>query len=582
MRARNVFAMITALSGCVSTAASAEPNSAPPPARPSVIIAVTTQLRGSLSTLSLDPDGPPSGALHIAKLLRDLRADHPDLILLDTGNVLTGAPDAPRTAPPEAPPILRVLNALHFDAAILGDRDLAASPAEFSTALRDTTFPWIAANVSVSEASALVRSVVVEREGLRIGIIGLVAPAALLGIEPTRRAALHVTDVESATRAEVLRLRRDGHADLVIAVGAGAASDDADREAGWLENLPQPNAAGRIADTVPALDLVIAGRARFPRRGEVARPNRSYRVPLVEPVPSARSVTLLRLDLAGVPGTWHIASLAQETRGVGPETDSASVALVADELARSRTEFAQPLPLYISGRSTKRTLQACTGAIAHTAALRAGESLAPTYAHRTGAALSLLPTPTSLPRYFVRDVGHAFTRGEITRWFVRDDALVRTELSGRQIAELLEPYVRAQHGWRSPPAMIVAPGGLDLTLAPRRSEAMTMRLAGTSDTIVPGATYAVWLARYHRFGGAGLAARVLLASDAPAIPAPRTLRDAVLDLLADAAAPLPSECANLLARTPPVKSPKSRRARRVSAAMMRDDIVSASQPAVPR
>jgi hypothetical protein len=131
---------------------------------------------------------------------------------------------------------------------------------------------------------------------------------------------------------------------------------------------------------------------------------------------------------------------------------------------------------------------------------------------------------------------------------------VQAQLLGRQISLLLEPYVRQQHGWRIPPSQVLFPGGLDVALAPKRSEAISVRTEEAATPIQDFDTYSVWVSQYHRFGGGGLAHRALIEPSQPYRILPVSQRDAIVDLLADPAIPLPQACSAILSRIPPENS----------------------------
>jgi 2',3'-cyclic-nucleotide 2'-phosphodiesterase (5'-nucleotidase family) len=469
------------------------------------------------------------------------------------------------------------MNRLVYDAAVPSDRDLDRTDGALAEAVAASAFPWLGANLRIGagaseprEESPIRATARVDRGGVRIGVIGLVSPGVLLGKDPEFRKRLRIADAEEAARREAARLRGDAAADLVIAIGAGSAADESDREPGLLEDLALPNAAGVIADRTPGLDLVISGRGRIPRKGSVARPNRSYRVPLIEPVPSSRALTLVVLDVVRDEGGWRVAQVTQETQWAGEDADPDILAVTARAMEEARLRLAQRLPVYIAGRPIARKFQACAGTLGHAAAQRAGTLWlkaagmpaakgSSRWARAGTPPLSLLPSLWAQPRWTRHDVGRRLTRGDIGRWISQDDPLVFAELTGRQISLLLEPYVRQMHGWRTPTSQVLYPGGLDVALAPKRSEAVSVRLAGALDAVQDYRRYFLWMARYHRFGGGGLAARALIEPDQPARILPLTLREAVLDYLAAPAAPLPEACAKLLSRQPP--EPRTRRVR---------------------
>ncbi len=526
-----------------------------------VLIAITSQLRGSITSRLVEPDRGPGGLAHLAPHLRRLRRNRPDLILVDAGNALTGAPDAPAGSTPNSlPSIVGPMVSLGYDAAVLGERDLGTELETSAAVMEKTSFPWLGANVMSPALPRLVAHVVVERSGLRIGIVGLVSPAALLGHDAGRSGTIRIEAIESVARNEAVRIRDRERADLVVAIGGGGTGGDSDRETALLLGLPLLQAAGLLADQVPELDLIIATRGRTPRNGEVARPNRSYRVPLIEPIAGARALTVVKLDVVRAGNRWTIANLAQETLWAEEEGDARILAAAHGELAAEKSFLAEAMGAYIAARPRRKVFHACAGVLSHAAALRIQPDARSAGASPSGRAaagveeglppVSLLPMLWNLPRLARSDMGRAVTRRDVYQWIGQDDRLVLATLTGRQVALLLVPYVRQMHGWKAPPSQVLYPGGLDIGLLPKRSEAIAPAIQGSSRRLGENDPYAVWMTQYHRFGGSGLAAKILVQPDQPYRLTSVSLRDAVMNLLSDAATPLPSECQRFLRREP--------------------------------
>lgn len=552
-------------------------SAAEPEPRRHLLIAVTSQVRGSVSSLVLDPHGAPGGLAHLAPLVRRLRAASPDLILVDAGGSLTGAPDAPLALSARAvPPIVGPMTRLGYDAAVLGERDLGLEAEALAAVIGRSPFPWLGANVELPKGlPTLSAHRIVERSGLRIAFIGLASPAALLGSDSARSAGVRVGDVETAARTEANRLRDGEQADLIVALGGGSSAGDQGQETAWLMDMPLPNAAGRLADNVPELDLIIASRGRAPRKGETPRPNRSYRVPLIEPVPGARRLTVVRIELARTGNRWAISDFAQETLWADAEADPDTLASVRAALDRTQAHLAEPTQVFIAGRPARRVQQACAGALTHAAALRlkfdpaaiptldAGTEQPP---GASSASLSLLPFLWNLPRLTKSDFGRQVTRGDLHRWIVQDDRLVWATLTGRQVSLLLEPYVRLAHGWKAPPGQVLFPGGLEVSLRPKHSEAESLSVSGSMAPLRDEDRYGVWMTHYHRFGGGGIAARALIQPEQPYRLASVALREALMDLLSDSSAGLPPACERFLSRNRPaprLARPRGKAARSV-------------------
>ena len=546
--------------------AAAGASAADPGEHRQVIVAITSQLRGSISSLLVEPNSRPGGIAHLAPQLRRLRIAWPDLILVDAGNALTGAPDAPTALRHSLPSIAGPMAALGYDAVVLGERDLGRDLRVSAAVVGKSPFPWLAANVEAPALPLLAGFAVVERSGLRVGFIGLVSPSAPLGHEPDGGVPVLVRDIESVARKEAIRIREIGRADLVVAVGGGSAGDF-DRETSLLLGMPLFHAAGRLADAVPELDLIVASRGRSPRKGEVARPNRSYRVPLVEPIGGSKALTVLKLDLIHAGGRWTIASLVQDTLWAEEKGDGQVLASVRGDLAAEKSRLAAATSAYVAARPSKRVFLACAAALGHAAALRIHPRTLPAPSVPLASAtmgtepalppISLLPMMWNSPHWTKEDIGRAVIRRDVHRWIAQDDGLVLATLTGRQVALLLVPYVRQMHGWRAPPSQVLFPGGLEVGMLPKSSEALAPAFRENSVRLRDDGRYGVWMTRFHRFGGSGVAAKVLVQADQPYRLAPTSLRDAVTDLLSDRAQPLPPECQRFLSRSsPPQRVPR--------------------------
>jgi hypothetical protein len=143
----------------------------------------------------------------------------------------------------------------------------------------------------------------------------------------------------------------------------------------------------------------------------------------------------------------------------------------------------------------------------------------------------------------------------LQQWIPNDDPLVAATLTGRQVALLLAPYVRYAQGWRVPPSSVLFPGGLEATVQRKRSEVAEVGLEGGGEPLKTRASYLVWMTQYHRFGGGGLAPHALVEPTQSTHVTATGLREAVVEYLADAAAPLPSACERVLTREQPKKKP---------------------------
>jgi 2',3'-cyclic-nucleotide 2'-phosphodiesterase (5'-nucleotidase family) len=189
------------------------------------------------------------GFLALSGLVETVRAEHP-VLLVDAGDLMTGNP---LTAIEHDGVIggcaMAFMNAVGYDAMALGNHEFDNGRDAAEALIAMARFPVLAANLheEVGEASGaggtrpfLPGHVILERGGLRVGVIGLILDdlAAVVAAEPIR--GLEIESTVDAARREVAAI--DPGTDLIIVVlHAGLA------------------AAERLASAVDGIDVVVAG-----------------------------------------------------------------------------------------------------------------------------------------------------------------------------------------------------------------------------------------------------------------------------------------------------------------------------------
>ncbi len=140
-----------------------------------------------------------------------------------------------------------VMNATEYDAVAPGNNEGLTLPPEALERLygRRATFPTLVANLRPSRAAAepvaaswIRPRLVLERDGMRIGVFGLTAAYPLFYGE----LGWDVLDPFAAAAEQVALLRGEDRADVVIALSHLGIRDDR-----------------RLAETVPGIDLVLGG-----------------------------------------------------------------------------------------------------------------------------------------------------------------------------------------------------------------------------------------------------------------------------------------------------------------------------------
>ena len=221
-----------------------------------VTILTTTDFHGALSGGGRERDSgrPWGGALALAQRVRVEREARPDrLFLLDAGDQMQGTPESNFVWGRSS---VAVLNALGTDAAALGNHEFDWGIDTLRARVRDMRYPMLAANVFEKTTGRrpdwLRPFTIVERDGVRLGIIGFATPETPRVTLPTNVETLRF-DSPEALVAPLTRDLRERGADLVVVlahIGGRQAADGS--VAGPLRDLAE---AARRA----GVDALIGG-----------------------------------------------------------------------------------------------------------------------------------------------------------------------------------------------------------------------------------------------------------------------------------------------------------------------------------
>lgn len=240
--------------------------SAQKPARAIVTILSTTDLHGNIYPIDYNTNKPePRGLARAATVVRLIRREKPDLLLLDSGDTIQGTPLAFHHAriynkPPDA--MMTVMNALAYDAMAVGNHEYEFGLDVVNKARGEAQFPWLSANTykKGTDQNYFKPYLVKQVNGVRIGILGLTTP----GMPSLENAELTYSKIEvrdplreARKWTAVLRIRE--HVDLVvIAMHMGL---EADLRTGEIlpGQMPNENAALAIATQVPGVDVILMG-----------------------------------------------------------------------------------------------------------------------------------------------------------------------------------------------------------------------------------------------------------------------------------------------------------------------------------
>ena len=158
------------------------------------------------------------GFARIARVVSDIRAGAKHSLYLDSGDLVEGTAAFTEFG---GEPELRAFSALGLAAAALGNHDLSPGAEAFARTHRQfAEFPSLAANFAANGselASALTPSVVLDAQGLRVGVIGVANPASPSGLARADNPyGIELVATATAVQSEIDRLRPE--VDILVAL----------------------------------------------------------------------------------------------------------------------------------------------------------------------------------------------------------------------------------------------------------------------------------------------------------------------------------------------------------------------------
>ncbi len=153
------------------------------------------------------------GIAHLSTLIKNIRRDEPNVFLFDSGDIFTGA----LSRQTEGALMFEYMITMGYDAMAIGNHEFDYGEASFEWQKNRAPFPVLGANIFYKGTNHPFsqRHTVIERGGVRIGVVGLLGQdAATTAVAPEHSDELDVTDLAEAAQKSVDALRDD--VDLIV------------------------------------------------------------------------------------------------------------------------------------------------------------------------------------------------------------------------------------------------------------------------------------------------------------------------------------------------------------------------------
>lgn len=210
------------------------------------------------------------GIAELATLIKNVRREEPNVFLFDSGDIFTGA----LSRLTDGALMFEFMTTMGYDAMGIGNHEFDYGEAILLWQKNRAAFPVLGANLFFkgTEHPFAQRHTIIERNGIRIGVVGLLGQdAASTAIARDHIDELDVTDPAVAARKSVDELR--GDVDLIVLLThqghTAPMQTDAEADPRLTRDIDTDIA---LADAVTGVDVLFGGHADAGTREPVVSP----------------------------------------------------------------------------------------------------------------------------------------------------------------------------------------------------------------------------------------------------------------------------------------------------------------------
>lgn len=261
-------------------------------------IVYTTDVHGNFFPVDYITMSPVEGSLSRVVSAIDSIRETPggnNLVLLDNGDFLQGQPSvyyynyidtiSPHLAS-------EIYNYIGYDATTIGNHDVETGHAVYDRWRSQNRMPLLGANVIDNKSGQpyLRPYVILEKDGVRIAVLGLLTPAIPAWLPENLWSGLSFEDMVTSAKKWIPIIKSNENPDIIIGL-FHSGHDETMRTGEFLEN-----ASLKIAREVPGFDALLIGHDHQ-KFHEVIENVVGEKVTVLNPANNAKAVGLLEFDV---------------------------------------------------------------------------------------------------------------------------------------------------------------------------------------------------------------------------------------------------------------------------------------------
>lgn len=266
----------------------------------------TSDVHGSFFPYDLIERKPKAGSMaRVSSYVKRLRQQYGDrLLLLDNGDILQGQPVSYYSNFMDTTDIniaAQVINYMHYDAETIGNHDVEPGHKVYDKWLSEVSCPVLGANVIDTRSGKpyLKPYTILERQGCRIAVFGMITPAIPNWLAPNIWSGLRFDEMVSTAKYWMKVMRENEKADVVIGLFHSGKSG------GITTPTYEEDASEKVAQEVPGFDLVLFGHDHTRHCDKVVN-TAGDSVLCMDPANNAITVSDATIALEKENGRWSV------------------------------------------------------------------------------------------------------------------------------------------------------------------------------------------------------------------------------------------------------------------------------------
>lgn len=308
-------------------------------------IVYTTDVHGNFFPVDYITMSPVEGSLSRVVSAIDSIRETPggnNLVLLDNGDFLQGQPSvyyynyidtiSPHLAS-------EIYNYIGYDATTIGNHDVETGHAVYDRWRSQNRMPLLGANVIDNKSGQpyLRPYVILEKDGVRIAVLGLLTPAIPAWLPENLWSGLSFEDMVTSAKKWIPIIKSNENPDIIIGL-FHSGHDETMRTGEFLEN-----ASLKIAREVPGFDALLIGHDHQ-KFHEVIENVVGEKVTVLNPANNAKAVGLLEFDVEKSNGKLRSKKITSNILDVsGFEPDKAFLEKFAPQREKIRNYVARKI-----------------------------------------------------------------------------------------------------------------------------------------------------------------------------------------------------------------------------------------------